>query len=309
MHKERSMPAIPAPVNDPLARPPAKSTWRLIFRIVRWSTYAGAIITLLMMFHAAPAPVIVTSPDTAARVEVKILAAEQSLAGGNPATLRLDESELNSYLASHLETSPQAPAPSTGAASTHGIASAQSEAPATPDPAAGFATPSGTDAQQVEQVRSNVRDVKVQLIEDRVRAYVAFDFHGKDLTLQLEGRLSSANGYLRFEPISGQFGSLPIPQSALQSAVEKMMDSPENREKLKLPAGMSDLRKRRSGGHLPLKPPKKLWRWSAVAHLCLSRQRWAVPALAQWESCSRKASRLKSRRELQAAARSILLEV
>jgi len=48
-------------------------------------------------------------------------------------------------------------------------------------------------------MRSNVRDVKVQLIEDRVRAYVVFDMHGKDVTLQLEGRLGSANGYLRFE--------------------------------------------------------------------------------------------------------------
>jgi hypothetical protein len=238
MHKERSMPATPAPQNSALARPPAKSAWRLIFRIVRWSTYAAAIITLLMMFHAAPPPVIATSPQAAARMEEKIAAAEQSLAGGNPATLHLDESELNSYLASHLEISPS---PAAGSTATR-AAAAQSGSPTETDPAAGLPTPSGTDAQQVEQVRSTVRDVKVQLIEDRARAYVVFDFHGKDLTLQLEGRLSSSNGYLRFEPVSGQFGSLPIPQSALHSAVEKMMDSPENREKLKLPAGMSDLR-------------------------------------------------------------------
>jgi hypothetical protein len=47
---------------------------------------------------------------------------------------------------------------------------------------------------------------------------------------------------LRFEPVSGQFGSLPIPQSALESAVQRLMDSPENREKLKLPSEISDLR-------------------------------------------------------------------
>jgi hypothetical protein len=62
------------------------------------------------------------------------------------------------------------------------------------------------------------------------------------LTLQLEGRLASANGYLRFEPVSGQLGSLPIPQSALETAVQRMMDSPENREKLKLPPEITDLR-------------------------------------------------------------------
>ena len=102
--------------------------------------------------------------------------------------------------------------------------------------------PSGTTAEQVEQVRSSVRDVKVELIDDRVRAYVVFDVHGKDMTLQLEGRLAAAKGYLRFEPVSGQLGSLPIPQSTLETAVQKMMDSPENRDKLKLPAEISGLR-------------------------------------------------------------------
>jgi len=91
-------------------------------------------------------------------------------------------------------------------------------------------------------MRSNVSDVKVQLVEDRVKAYVVFNVHGKDMTLQLEGRLTAQNGYLRFEPVSGQIGSLPIPQSTLESAVQRMMDSPENREKLKLPSEISDLR-------------------------------------------------------------------
>ena len=52
------------------------SPWRLIFRIFRWTTYAGAIITLLMAFHAAPPPVIATSPQAAARVEQKVAAAD-----------------------------------------------------------------------------------------------------------------------------------------------------------------------------------------------------------------------------------------
>jgi hypothetical protein len=62
------------------------------------------------------------------------------------------------------------------------------------------------------------------------------------MTLQLEGRLDARNGYLRFQPVSGQIGSLPIPQSTLESAVQRLMDSPENREKLKLPTEISDLR-------------------------------------------------------------------
>jgi hypothetical protein len=205
------------------------SPLRLIFRVVRWTAYIVAAITLLMVFHAAPPPVIATSPQAAARVEQKVEAVEQAVASGQSATLRLDQTELNSYLSSHLDISPIAAA-----------APPPTAAPANPNSA--IPTPSGTPTEQVEQVRSSVRDVKVELIEDRVRAYVVFDFHGKDMTLQLEGRLAATNGYLRFEPVSGQLGSLPIPQSTLQTAVEKMMDSPENREKLKLPAEISGLR-------------------------------------------------------------------
>jgi hypothetical protein len=104
--------------------------------------------------------------------------------------------------------------------------------------------PSGSapTPQDVEQMHSNVRDVKVQLIEDRVKAYIVFDVHGKDMTLQLEGRLAAQNGYLTFEPVSGQIGSLPIPQSTLESAVRRLMDSAENREKLRLPSEIADLR-------------------------------------------------------------------
>jgi hypothetical protein len=94
----------------------------------------------------------------------------------------------------------------------------------------------------VEQMRSNVKDVKVQLIDDRVRAYVVFDVHGKEMTLQLEGKLGADNGFLRFEPVSGQIGALPIPQATLEAAVRRMMESPENREKLKLPSDVSDLK-------------------------------------------------------------------
>ncbi len=230
-----SVPDTSSSLNRSDDRAPRKSTpLRLLFRIIRWSTYAAAVITLLMVFHAPPLPHIATSPQAAARVEQKVEAVEQAAASGESATLRLDQTEVNSYLAPHLDISPAAapvnPAPNSAPAS--GVTGASSDLP----------TPSGSTPEQIEQVRSSVRDVKVELIDDRVRAYVVFDFHGKDMTLQLEGRVSAANGYLRFEPVSGQLGSLPIPQSSLEAAVQKMMDSPENREKLKLPAAISSLK-------------------------------------------------------------------
>lgn len=198
--------------------------WKLIFRIVRWSTYATAILTLILVLHKTPPPPVETSPQAAARAEQKFEDAERSVANGYPATLRMDETELNSYLSSHLELQGNEPAKPVPAAD-------QQNAPDNSAPT----------AQDVEQMRSNVRDVKIQLMDDRVKAYVVFDVHGKDMSLQLEGRLSAQNGYLNFEPVKGQIGSLPIPQSTLESGVRRLMESPGNREKLKLPPQITDL--------------------------------------------------------------------
>jgi hypothetical protein len=215
----------PADANEFAHASPTKPRpWKLVFRIVRWTTYAFALISLILLFHKSPPPLVETSPQAAARVEEKFEQVEKAVASGQPATLHLDETELNSYLSSHLELKGNAASNAAPAGGT------QPSPTASPTP------------QEVEQMRSNVRDFKVQLIDDRVKAYVVFDVHGKDMTLQLEGRLGAREGYLRFEPVSGQIGAFPIPQSALESAVKRMMDSPENRDKLKLPSEISDLR-------------------------------------------------------------------
>jgi len=205
------------------------SPWKTIFRIIRWSTYATVLIAILLILHAAPPPPVQTSPQAAARAEQKMQDVEQAVSTGQSATLRLNQTELNSFLSSHLDI-----------ASNPAAAPAANGAPAQPaSPGSPAGTPSPAD---IEQVRSAVKDVKVQLIEDRARAYVVFDFHGKDMTLQLEGRLNASDGYLRFEPVSGELGALPIPQSTLETAVRRLMDSPENREKLRLPPQISGLR-------------------------------------------------------------------
>jgi hypothetical protein len=206
------------------------SLGKRVFRIIRWTTYTVVIVALVLVLHKAPPPLVETSPQAAARAEEKVEQVEKAVASGQAATLRLDETELNSYLASHLALAGNGTVKPTAAGGAQGAPNGAPAGAAAPTP------------QEVEQMRSNVRDVKVQLIDDRVKAYVVFDVHGKDMTLQLEGHLVAQNGYLRFEPLSGQLGSLPIPQSTLESAVQRLMDSPENREKLKLPPEISDLR-------------------------------------------------------------------
>jgi hypothetical protein len=202
------------------------SPWIWAFRLLRWSTYLAALITLILLLHKNSPPSVRSSPQAAASAEQKLQEVEQSVSEGQKATLRLDESELNSYLQSHLNLSKDDSAASTPAPDALQV----NESPGAPSDA------------DIDQVRSTVRDVKVQMEGDQVHAYVVFDVHGKDMTLDLVGKLGAQDGYLKFIPVSGQIGALPIPQSTLESAVQRLMDSPENREKLKLPSDVSDMR-------------------------------------------------------------------
>jgi hypothetical protein len=214
---------LPNPV-APSSKP--VSPWIWAFRLLRWSTYLAAFITLILLLHKNSPPPVQSSPQAAASAEQKLQDVEQSVSEGQKATLRLDESELNSYLQSHLNLAKE---------------DSSAASPPTPDASQVNDSPGTPSDADIDQVRSTVRDVKVQMEGDQVHAYVVFNVHGKDMTLDLVGKLGAQDGYLKFIPVSGQIGSLPIPQSTLESAVQRLMDSPENREKLKLPSEVSDM--------------------------------------------------------------------
>jgi len=204
------------------------SAWVWAFRLLRWSTYLTALITLILLLHKTPPPPVQASPQAEARAEQKLQMAQESASQGEKVTLTLDENELNSFLASRLGSASNAAVPA-GTTASATDAGETTQGPGAPT------------AADVEQMQSSVRDVKVQMEGDQVHAYVVFNVHGRDMTLNLVGRLATKDGYLRFEPLSGQLGGLPIPQSALESAVQRLMDSPENRDKLKLPPDIEDM--------------------------------------------------------------------
>ena len=210
---------------------------KTIYRVLRWSSLAVLLLILALMLRKAPAPAVSVDPAAAARVEQKLAAAGQAKAAGQTAqAVTLDSTELNSYLARNLQLAgspPAAPAPSAGAT--------RSASASTGSPAADSAPDLNSQTATLDQVQSSVKDVKVDMDGDLVRAYVVFDFHGKDLSLELDGHLGSQNGYLKFDPVAGKLGDMPLPQSVLQSAVDQMMASPENRAKLRLPDDINDI--------------------------------------------------------------------
>lgn len=217
-----------------------------IYQIFSWISLIGLIVVIILVLRKSPPPDVPYDASAAKRVEQKFAAAGQAKAAGQPAQVQIDRTELNSYLAQNLQlegSAPQAsaassvPVPPAGAVSG-GTPTTPPSGLASNDPLAALAS---SDPQTIEQVQSSVKDVKVDMDGDLVKAYVIFDFHGKDLSLELDGHLSAQNGYVKFDPVAGKLGSLPLPQSTLDSAVAKMMSSPENREKLKLPDDINDI--------------------------------------------------------------------
>src|SRR5580704_10752872 len=214
--------------------------YKKLYQFLKWSSLAVLVLALILILRKSPAPNIPYDATAAARAEQKFQAAEQAKAAGQLSQVQLDPSELNSYLAQNLQLENHPGASTTGAPRppSSGNVATVGNPGAAEDPASAFP---GGDQATLEQVQSAVKDVKVDMDGDLVKAYVIYNYHGKDLSLELDGHLVADNGYMKFIPVAGKLGSLPLPQSALQATVDKMMESPENREKLKLPADISDV--------------------------------------------------------------------
>ncbi|HWT80508.1 MAG TPA: hypothetical protein VN648_17125 [Candidatus Methylomirabilis sp.] len=189
---------------------PAVGAFRRFYRVFRWVALAVSLIALFLLLRPATPPEVRIDPAAADHVQTKMEQMEQAVAEGRPHTLQLNEAELNVWMQSNL--------------------------------AMGGGPPGPAAEPTLEQVQSSLRDVKVNLIGDRVRAYALFSLYGKDVSLKLEGRLFVAEGRLRFEPISGMLGSMPIPKLSLDRAVSRLFESKDNREKFLLPPEIKDIR-------------------------------------------------------------------
>jgi hypothetical protein len=210
-------PAAPSDVPNP--RKSSPGLFRRAYQVFRWGSLAILILSVALILRRSPPPQVSSDPKAVERLESKLNQMQSEAVPGQPRQVRLDESEINGYLKSNLELKREDDAPG----------GPPKPAPDSPDPS-------------VQDVQSSVRDVKIALLDDRVQAYVVFDFHGEDMSLQLEGKLHVEDGYLHFDPVAGKLGSLPLPQSSLAHAIGGLMTSPENKEKLRVPNEIRDIR-------------------------------------------------------------------
>ncbi|HKS80599.1 MAG TPA: hypothetical protein VJR23_03770 [Candidatus Acidoferrales bacterium] len=215
---------------------PPMSMWKKVNLLVTIVSVVVLLYAFVLILHEATPPDVPIDAQAAARAKQKIEAADLAKAAGHPAKVELDSAELSSYLHQNLALMDENG--STGSAARTSGEVANSD-PTPVDPTASIP---GADHATVEEVRSSVKDVRVDMVGDMIMAYVVFNIHGKDLSLELNGHLHAEDGYLKFEPVSGKLGSLPLPQSTLDAAVKRLMSSPENRENLKLPPDIADVR-------------------------------------------------------------------
>jgi hypothetical protein len=224
LHKTKSTP-------DPHSMTSKKPTslFARIFRIFGWVSLACLVIILILLLHT-PSPLqIIVTPEDVQKVEAKVQSFESSIRDGRPDALQMNESELNGWLSTNLALNRPL-----------GAETPQSQdLSEAVDPARKADEP--LSKAELQQAESSVHDVKAKLDKDTVTIYASFDFHGKEMLFELNGRVFVQDGYLRLAPTGGKLGAFPLPSTALQHILSQIFDSPQNKEKFKLPPGIQNI--------------------------------------------------------------------
>ncbi|HLH09877.1 MAG TPA: hypothetical protein VKW78_21740 [Terriglobales bacterium] len=180
-----------------------------IYRIARWFVLAALVLVILLALKRPTRP---EQPQTApqnvkqqsAEFQAKINQLEQASSNGDHgAEVQITSDEVNAALKESLRTG----------------------------------TPTNADLGQVP-----ISAPEVSFEGDQVRGVFPTRIYGKDVYVTVAGRLGSQNGYATFEPTEFKVGDFIVPVALVNGALQKKLADPENREKLKLPDFIGDVR-------------------------------------------------------------------
>lgn len=208
----------PATVADRDSQPAIPGLLSRVFRILPWISLTLSVGLLLLILRQAPPLSIQTDPQAADRVAEKMTELHMAVQASQPHAVTLNEAELNQWMRDNLAF-----------ASAHQAQQAGIPAPVESEPS-------------VQEVQSALKDVRMNLMGNQLRAYALFVLYGKEISLQLDGTIETQGGYIRLKPTAGKLGSLPIPSSTLNSVVHQLFDSPQNRDKFQLPSQIESIR-------------------------------------------------------------------
>ena len=207
-----------AAVADTEAQPATSRFLSRVFYILSWISLIFSIGVLLLILRQTPPLSIQTDPQAADRVAEKMAQLQMAVQANQPHAVHLNEAEFNQWMRDNLA-----------------IASAHQAQQA------GMPVPIGSEPS-VQEVQSALKDVRMNLMGNQLRAYALFALYGKEISLQLDGTVETQGGYIRLKPTSGKLGSLPIPSSTLNYVVHQLFDSPKNRDKFQLPPQIESVR-------------------------------------------------------------------
>lgn len=217
-------PPVPAVETPPIAdtetttQAAAPGLVSRIFRILPWVSLTLTVGILLLILRQAPPLPIQTDPQAADRVAEKMAQLHMAVQASQPHALTLNEAELNQWMRDNLAI-----------ASAH-----QAQQAAIPIPAGSEPT--------VQEIQSALKDARINLLGNQLRAYAVFTLYGKEISLQLDGTITTEGGYIRLQPTAGKLGSLLIPSMTLDRVVHQLFDSPGNRDKFQLPHQIESVR-------------------------------------------------------------------
>jgi hypothetical protein len=192
------------------------SIGKKIYKTARWVILVGLIGTIFFALRIpAPPTAVQLAPERikeqAAAFESKLSEIEQAQQRGEaPAPAEFSSEELNSF-----------------------ISEASARSAATPQP--------GLSPEE-QETRAQIKSTQVAFVGDEVIAQALTERYGQDIYITVRGRLGAENGYLKFIPTEFKIGELAVPVSLVRPQLEKKLNEPEIREKLKLPEFVGDLR-------------------------------------------------------------------
>lgn len=206
------------PTTEVVAQPATPGLWSRLFRILPWISLTLTAGVLLLILRQSPPLPIQADPQAADRVTEKMAQLQIAVQAGQPHSMTFNEAELNQWMRDNLAI-----------ASMHQARQA------------GIPVPAGHEAD-VQEVQSALKDVRMNLTGNQLKAYALFALYGKEISLQLDGTIETRDGFIRLKPTAGRLGSLPIPSSTLDRVAQQLFESPQNRETFQLPPQIESVR-------------------------------------------------------------------
>ncbi len=189
------------------------------YRVARWLMLAGTVITLFLALKR-PAPV------------------AEAL---NPGLVRQNAESFQRKLA-ELASAQSSGETGTEAHFTAPEVNAAIVQAALPQATPVGPTPASQPAPPVANKQVPIKSTLVSFEDNVVRGQFLAEIYGKEVFITVAGHLGSRDGYVIFEPTEFKVGDLSMPVSMVNPVLERRLADPENRDKMKLPEFVKDLR-------------------------------------------------------------------